>query len=624
MQSDQEQAVQRLMWLRCVLTLLTALGSMLILGQLISYSDYGLDFTDESFYLVWMTNPFNYSYSVTQFGFVYHPLFAILGYDISAIRMANFLITFALAWYLTVLAISYAVGIRQFRNWVLQVASAGIAVSVLTVFDTWLPTPNYNTLALQGILIASIGLLLVVTATVRFATLGWIAVGLGGWLTFMAKPSSALMLAPAVAICSLFTKKATIRSLLVAVLSALLPLLASAIVIDGSILGFVERLRLGVKFAGLLGGGHTVERMFRLDHIELGTQPTLLIPLITTICVTIAWGTRSKTRWQSVSAAVGSCLLFLLTAGLCLQAIPQKIYLGSFKDLLFFAVVTGSVLIALMSGGIHFLKNKTSFQWAMAMLFLIMPHVLAFGTNRNYWQAGGAGAIFWLLSGIMLLNSALKQPPGLIQVLPLALATQVVTAAVLESGFQEPYRQPQPLSDNRARIEIGTSASILVLSREFADYISQATTVAKSAGFSYATPVIDLTGQSPGILYSIGAKSIGQAWTIGGYPGSEQLARAALRLSPCEDISSAWVLFEPEGPRSLPAQILSDVGAAFPSSYKMVGSWSTAPGAGGYDQVRRQELYKPKRPASILSACESIRSLAKRLNNVTIGRPQID
>lgn len=610
MHSDREKVEHRLMWLTSLIIIFTALGSVLIISRLISYSDHGLDLTDESFYLVWTTNPFNYSYSVTQFGFVYHPLFAILGYDISAFRVANFLITFALAWYLTMLAISYAVGLRGLRSCVLQVASAGIATSVLTVFDTWLPTPNYNSLALQGLLITSIGLLLVVTATARLETLGWITVGLGGWLTFMAKPSSALVLAPAVVICSLFTKKTTIQTLLVAFLSALLPLIASAIAIDGSILRFIERLRLGVKFAGLLGGGHTVEQMFRIDNVELGAQPTLLIPLTTTICVMIAWGTRSITRWQSVSTAVGSCFLFLLTAGLSLQAIPLKIYLGSFKELLFFAISMGAALIAILSGGMRSLKNNTNFQWAMATLFLIMPHLLAFGTNRNYWQAGGSGAIFWLLSGLILIGSALRKPPGLIQVLPLALATQVVTAAVLQSGFQEPYRQPRPLSANSARIEIGPLGSQLVLSREFADYILQATTVAKNAGFSHATPVIDLTGQSPGILYSIGAKSIGQAWTIGGYPGSEQLAKVALKLTPCEDISSAWILFEPEGPRSLPAQILGEFGVDFPNSYTMVGNWFTAPGAGGYEHARRQELYKPNRSALTLSACRSIRNLA--------------
>ena len=35
--------------------------------------------------------------------------------------------------------------------------------------------------------------------------------------------------------------------------------------------------------------------------------------------------------------------------------------------------------------------------------------------------------------------------------------------------------------------------------------------------------MIDLTGQSPGILYAIGAVNVGQAWTIGGYPGSKRL-----------------------------------------------------------------------------------------------------
>lgn len=120
--------------------------------------------------------------------------------------------------------------------------------------------------------------------------------------------------------------------------------------------------------------------------------------------------------------------------------------------------------------------------------------------------------------------------------------------------------------------------------------------------------MIDLSGQSPGILYAIGAKNIVQAWIIGGYPGSLKVSKAALDHVPCEKIAEAWVLIEPDGPRSIPTGLMSNLGAAFPRSYHEVGSWRNAEGAGGYDASRAQELYKPTATTEALSACGAIRA----------------
>lgn len=120
-------------------------------------------------------------------------------------------------------------------------------------------------------------------------------------------------------------------------------------------------------------------------------------------------------------------------------------------------------------------------------------------------------------------------------------------------------------------------------------------------------PLIDLSGQSPGILYEIGAESIGQAWTVGGYPGSLNLAEYALAITSCEKISVAWVLFEPNGPRSIPVELMPRLGANFPRSYELAGAWETAEGAGGYQNRRTQELYKPIEPHKTLTTCRNLR-----------------
>ena len=88
-------------WPETLLVISSALVSVCTLIWLLWYCRYGMDFTDEGHYLHWISNPFIYPVSFTQFGFVYHPLYELLNGNIVALRQANILILFGLAWVLT-------------------------------------------------------------------------------------------------------------------------------------------------------------------------------------------------------------------------------------------------------------------------------------------------------------------------------------------------------------------------------------------------------------------------------------------------------------------------------------------------------------------------------------------
>jgi len=40
--------------------------------------------------LTWASNPFICDFSTTQFGFIYHPLYVLLGGDIATLRQATY------------------------------------------------------------------------------------------------------------------------------------------------------------------------------------------------------------------------------------------------------------------------------------------------------------------------------------------------------------------------------------------------------------------------------------------------------------------------------------------------------------------------------------------------------
>lgn len=607
MSIDQESRSNTTAPMQNGLAALCAVGTVLLIWWLLKYSAYGIDFTDESFYLVWIANPFIYDGSITQFGFVYHPLYRLLGGDIAALRQANILITFALAWGLAYSFLaSLAVEIKDSRI-TLSVVSASLATSAFISFDLWLLTPSYNSLNLQALLITTTGLVLADRNADRKSISGWLLIGVGGWLAFMAKPSTAAALAVGVLIYLLFSRKLSIRMLALTAISALALLLISAMLIDGSLVGFVNRHQLGIEFSKHLGGGHTLSQILRIDNFQLSAKFKLFILLVAGAVFLALWSMCAKNKkWQVIGLLI-SIAFFSITALLTLGQVHRVAGLGQFQGLLIFAVVYAAVISALALGRLRALKSVTSQQWMIAALFLAMPHVYAFGTNGNYWRAGSSAAIFWLLAGLTLLGPMIRERSSWMFLLPLALAAQTVTATLIQTGLEQPYRQPQPLRLNASNLEIGSQGSVITLSEDYAAYISSAMLAAKAAGFEPNTPVIDLSGQSPGILFAINAKNIGQPWTLGGYPGSLAFVKAGLLRFSCEEISHAWVLFENNGPRSISEELMVEVGANFPANYDQVGSWQTAKGAGGYAAIRDQQLYRPRYSNETLVNCKKIR-----------------
>jgi hypothetical protein len=589
------------------LALLSAVGTLSILIWLLKYSHYGFDFTDESFYLVWISNPFLYDFSITQFGFIYHPLYLLLNGDIAALRQANILITFGLAWGLVYAFLRSLLPNTTEPSLAVQGAAAGLATSVFTLFVNWLPTPSYNSLTLQALLITGIGVLLADKNCTCKSVTGWIVIGSGGWLAFMAKPSTAIGLATGVLFYLLVSRKFSIRLLMLAVTSALVPLLVSALLIDGSVFRFVIRLQQGVEFSRYLDGGYKLNKLFRIDGFKLNTTDSLAFILVLTVSLVATWGAFSDTKKGVIVSISASVALYILIALLVFDQIRNPPGLGQFKGILIFGVVSAAVLMGFFLGRLRVLKDISIAQWVLAVFFLVMPHIYAFGTNNNYWQTGSAASIFWVLSGITFLGSIVRARASRLFLLPLVLPTQAVTAILLQTGLEKPYRQPQPLRLNETKLEIGPQKSNLILSYNYASYVSSAATTALNAGYKAATPVIDLSGQSPGILYALGAENIGLAWILGGYPGSLNYAKAAFGIVPCEKIAIAWVLHEPNGPLRIPTDLMGSLGSIFPEGYKLVGTWQTAEGAGGLAASRTQALYKPIASNETLGACKALR-----------------
>jgi len=585
------------------LVILSIVGALGILIWLMVYSRYGFDFTDESSYLVWGATPGLYDWSLSQFGFVYHPFYLLLGGDVVRLRIFNVLATLALSWFLVdiILKDTFSKGIRGKIQRLAM--SFGFAIGVLVFFSVWVPSPSYNSLNLQALLVVAAGLFSAQAKINKESVIGWTLIGIGGWLAFMAKPSSAAALGVCVFFCLLLARKINFRLALLCSVSTLFLLVLSALLIDGSVTAFVGRLQTAMVFVEYLGGGHTLQQIMRIDDFLLTQEDVLVFRIALIISLVVSIFLYFSNRFSRLLGFCCACLMLFAIIVMVIGRCVVKLEYSNFHGLLILVVPSSMLLLGICFYRRRFFLNLSLSRLSVALAFALFPHIYAFGTNNNYWQVGSSAGFFWLLGGLVLLAPAIRGAKATFILLPLVLATQLVVVVLVQAGMESPYRQTQPLRLNSYTVEVGRSGSNLLLSEEYAAYLTQAITASKQAGFQPGTPVIDLSGQSPGMLYAIGATSIGQAWMIGGYPGSFKLATEALKRVSCEQLAVAWLLTEPEGPRSLSDSLVSSFGAD-PSDYEVVASWSTAKGAGGFDQRPAQKLLKPVRNSNTsIKAC---------------------
>ena len=564
---------------------------------------YGFDFTDEGFYLVWISDPFLHRFSATQFGFVYHPLFQLVQGNIAVLRQCNIAITFALAWTMgfTFLRAVFV----ELPSWLRAVVATSIATTSLAflVFaGTWLPTPSYNSLSLQGLLVALIGMICAQSGASFKSVFGWILLGVGGWIAFMAKPTTSLALGVMALGYLALAGKFNFRLLMVSLASAFLLLLLSALMIDGSVTGFVGRLKGGVYMPTMLGLDIGASNLLRLDAFDLGSAGRELLLGLIILMSTSAYLVQQEGR----AGTAGRLICMGLALGCAWFAVGGELHrrLGPFHGMLLFSVPMAAAVMAFASLPSNDLTRVPRAGWALGLLLLALPYAHAFGTGNNYWLVATGAGICWTCAGFVLLQPMACMPCTGNSLLALGLGGQLALACLVQAGMHTPYRQPEPLREDDYAIEVGRPGSRLILGRGFGTYIAQAKQVAHDAGFAQSTPMIDLTGRSPGLLYAMGASNIGQAWTLGGYPGSEKLSAAMLAYVPCEVLARAWVLLEPEGLGKISTDVLKVFGADAASDYTLAGSFMTAVGAGSHPIAREQRLLRPSRPAAAaISAC---------------------
>jgi hypothetical protein len=470
------------------------------------YCGYGFDFTDESFYLQWISHPAIYTMSVTQFGFIYHPLFELFQGNIVLLRRINVTILLLLS----ILCAYFIFNNKFLKSNKLLSASLSfvLATGIFAYFQLWIATPSYNSLNMQALLLASIGVLLVYRENYIHFFLPSTIISIAMWLSFMAKTPSCAYLILSSFIFLIFLSHHKLK-IFISTFFIFLGLFSfSGIMIDGTVCAFVKRITSSLYMTSLLGTQNGVSGIFRIDTIDLSG---------------LEWG-----------------------------------YFGLF-------------LITFLLAIVGYIKNFLSKKYFVLIIFFLnLPFVYSFGTNNNFWITATHAGYFWLLGSlILLLNLNIRYRSNFI-LLFILFTFHVLTTLVLNKTWASPYRQDEPFSQSSSMVLIGGSSSKVVLSKEYKNYIESLKNLTSSYNL-VNMPMIDLTGHFPGADFILGAYSPGVPWLMGAYPGSHQFAQAAIKTLKCEELSRAWIITEPGGAFKIPTNVISDRGLDLLKDYQLVG-----------------------------------------------------
>ena len=371
---------------------------------------------------------------------------------------------------------------------------------------------------------------------------------------------------------------------------------------------FIQRWLDSMYWLTILGSGQTLTEIFRIDSIGISLRYVAALFLLA--CLIVAGGIFSFSQFKCRAVvSSGGITVLMLVMFMIFSGYP---FLATNNANIFYlTLATSGLMIVIFRNRVSRHLGVKGFM--IATIFFVSPHIYAFGTNGNYWIKGSQVAYFWIMGGLVLLNPLRNNVRSVQGVLPFCCLCLLATTNVVNAAIAKPYRQPQSLREPVYAMRTGEQEHRLQLSRENFLYIRRARQLANEAGFIGGSPTIDLSGHSPGLLLLLGAQPLGQPWMVGAYPGSDALAIGALRTEQCNRIGSAFLIVEPDGPRSLDEQaVLASMGADLTRDFEIIATFNAPAGSNGYAQNRKQWLLRPTR--SLLEATRTCKSLRSKIS----------
>lgn len=582
----------------------------------LSASGRGYDFSDEAFQLITISDPLSYRLGDTEFGQIWHPLYAALNGSIAGLRIAAFVV-------LTICAALFSASLLRFAHGGLKSDAPritiilAIAVSVAWQYQGWRATPNYNILNLCALLLLFAGLFDAVRldrdlrtepifdrAAIGKAVLSAFAID----LMVLTKATTPIIAVPLgiVALVVLRKRNAFSFIALTAALAAIL-LVTWITLIDGGFAAFISNKIRALSYLRTSDGdvhgiATSVSGAFSkkwIDVLQASSFAAILfgLGLIWSCLLLPSRNKDNRLRWAAYLAAAIMGILVFWWRNQDLQ------FAESFRGfrlwrlpLLFVLVAFTLRIIWLTKSGIDSRRLRV---FIAAAILAVVPVAYAFGSEALIvWKVAEAG-IFW--AGAMILVSSIAPSPDRAHLIPaIAFLCGATSVGLLIGTMQAPGRIGAPVWEQTVSVTLGRKASRVAVNSAAADYIDSFQRDARANGFGSDMPVIDLSEVGPGLTFAIGGKPLGAiSWLFGYGDVTDDSQRRAILESEVPavrrelaDVSDAtlrraWIITGAPAYSGITSPVLTSRGVNFPEGYRIVSRNSRS------DLGWTQTLWKP-------------------------------
>ena len=599
---------------RFVLAAVPAAAVAAILFDVGSNLGRGYDVTDEGSYLNALANPDDIVVSATRYHYYTRTLFLLAGGSVYGLRLlAAVILLLASAGFAAVLQRAVERGRSGPASIAERTATVGtISAAALAFYGPWVPTPSYNWMNLLACLVFASAILVThhpyragpPTRPVRGDRWlpGAALAGAGGAAALLAKPTTAALFGLLWAAWVSCAGRAgdRIRPLVFSALAGSLFVTLHVLAFEESPSAFVAGLRTSASLIGELDPDYVMRDLAVRSAAELLAIPRMLFrelgfPLALSFLTMLIL----RLALPRDRAAAADVVTVMVAANTWLALWHAGFWAGGAA---FFDLGTAGLLMLAPLAAVAFARrvraaageDRSAGRWRMRHHDLLAALAVAgtavssgFGSNNGMLRS--ASWAFVLLAAAMILLVRGRQAARGASFAPLVLCAllSTVAALVVDGGTKDPYRLAAPLDEQTAPIFVGARSFTLLVDSRTQRYLAGLRSQAVAAGWESATPLIDLTGGSPGVAFFLGARFPATIWQIGGYPGSETYVRRALQLAGESLVRNAWILTAPAGTRRVPESVLEPLGLDFPAAYELVGRARSA------WRDESQELWRP-------------------------------
>lgn len=564
--------------------------------------NYGYDFTDESFYLIKIAAPWREQNDIALFGYVYHPLFRLLGGDVVLFRQIGMLFHLLLAWgvcweFLGIFVAGEKRGIPYLNNPLTRgMLAFAFAAGGLFAASSIL-TPGYNELNKTAFLLACIGILRAGKQYTFRSVSGWIIIGVAGYISFLAKPPSAAFMGVTILAYLLVARKFRITLQLLSLIVFFTLLLVTEIAIHGSISKAFESYTLGFAATQNLGSRHSISGLFRFNSPARLFRPKMhgiasnLFFFLILGCV--LWSLRESFRKRRPLALIllaGSALVILDNIYLGVLARSIK-WLWNTEDALSVSVwqlgILGCLGVVLIHGWEGF-KKMPAAHLALFGCLVIFPYAFGFGSEVNYLFLSGFLTLFIMLALLLLLFYNMSATAFWRTAITLAALTQLIAFTGASIAMEHPFRQATPYREATNILELPNSPSSIKIGDDVFQYTAAVRDTARRHGFTPGTPIINTTLYGIGLVYLLEGYPSGSSWMIS--PAGNSYFTSRLGRETPETLARSWILLDSTKISEDSRSMLNVLLPGWEKKYTLVGSFTPPQWPYGPDKVY---LYKP-------------------------------